>query len=122
MIPYPRFPGTEEKHEQATETDKNVDFLWGVKIPMRDGIHLGATLYKPKGPEPVPAILTLTPYIADSYHPRAFYFAQHGYAFVLADCRGRGNSEGEFEPMMNEGPDGHDLVEWLAAQPGAMAR
>jgi len=117
MIPFPHFPGAEEKREQATETDKNVDFLWGVKIPMRDGVRLSATVYKPKSPEPVPAILTLTPYIADSYHPRAFYFAQHGYAFVLADCRGRGNSEGKFEPMMNEGPDGHDLVECLAAQP-----
>ena len=117
MVWYPRFPGTEEKKEEGGEGAKNVDFVWGVKIPMRDGVRLNATVYKPKGAEPVPAILTLTPYIADSYHPRAFYFAQHGYAFVLADSRGRGNSEGRFEPFMNEGPDGHDLVEWLAGQP-----
>lgn len=117
MIRYSRFPGTEEKQEQVSETGRNVDFVWGVRIPMRDGIHLNATVYKPKTAEPIPAILTLTPYIADSYHPRAFHFAQHGYAFVLVDCRGRGNSEGEFRPFMSEGPDGHDLVEWLAAQP-----
>ena len=117
MIPLSHLPGTEERPREAGETGKNVDFLWGVKVPMRDGIHLNATVYKPKSPQPVPAIVTLTPYIADSYHPRAYHFAQHGYAFVLADCRGRGNSEGEFEPFMNEGPDGHDLVEWLAAQP-----
>jgi putative CocE/NonD family hydrolase len=96
---------------------RNVNFMWGVKIPMRDGVHLNATIYKPKESTPAPAIFTLTPYIADSYHPRAYYFAQHGYAFVLVDCRGRGNSEGEFEPFENEGPDGHDVVEWLAAQP-----
>jgi putative CocE/NonD family hydrolase len=117
MVLIPRFRGTEEKQEHLIQPGKNIDFLWGVKILMRDGTELNATLYKPKNADPVPAILTLTPYIADSYHPRAFYFAQHGYAFMLVDCRGRGNSGGEFEPMMNEGPDGHDLVEWAAAQP-----
>ena len=105
--------------EAATKLQvrENVDFSWGVKIPMRDGVHLNATLYKPKHGDPTPVIFTLTPYISDSYHARAFYFAQHGYAFVLVDCRGRGNSEGEFEPFVNEGRDGYDLVEWLATQP-----
>jgi putative CocE/NonD family hydrolase len=32
------------------------------------------------------------------------------------DCRGRGNSQGEFEPFANEGRDGYDIVEWLARQ------
>lgn len=100
-----------------SEAQKNVDFMWGVKIPMRDGVHLNATVYKPKEGTPIPVIFTLTPYISDSYHPRAFYFAQHGYAFVLVDCRGRGNSEGDFEPFANEGRDGYDIVEWLAVQP-----
>jgi putative CocE/NonD family hydrolase len=98
------------------ESSKNMDFLWGVKIPMRDGIHLNATVYKPKGKKKVPAIFTLTPYIADSYHPRASYFSQNGYGFVLVDCRGRGNSEGKFLPFISEAQDGHDVVEWLAKQ------
>ncbi len=59
---------------------------------MRDGIHLNATVYKPISGDPTHAIFTLTPYISDSYHERAFYFAQHGYAFALVDCRVRGNS------------------------------
>jgi hypothetical protein len=80
--------------------------MLGVKIPMRDGVRLNATIYKPKDSEPVPAIFTLTPYIADSYHPRAYYFAKQGYAFALVDCRGRGNSEGDFEPFVNEEVDG----------------
>jgi uncharacterized protein len=105
------------------DVEKNVDFSWGVKIPMRDGAELNATVYRPKGEEPAPAIFTLTPYIADSYHERAYYFAQRGYAFLLVDCRGRGNSGGDFEPFVNEGRDGHDVVVWLAEQPwcnGAM--
>jgi putative CocE/NonD family hydrolase len=30
--------------------------------------------------------------------------------------RGRGNSGGEFEPFVNEGRDGYDVVEWFAKQ------
>ncbi len=101
---------------KSPEVKKNVDFNWGVKIPMRDGVHLNATIYKPKTDKPTPVIFTLTPYIADTYHPRASYFAQHGYAFALVDCRGRGNSQGNFERFVHEGKDGYDIVEWLAKQ------
>lgn len=94
-----------------------INFQWGVKIPMRDGVHLNATLYCPKLDQPVPVIFTLTPYIADSYHPRAEYFSRRGLAFVLVDCRGRGNSEGIFEPFIHESQDGADIVAWLANQP-----
>src|SRR5207237_3997769 len=56
------------------------------------------------------------PYIGDSYTDRAMYFAKHGYVYALVDVRGRGNSGGEFEPFVNEGQDGYDVVEWLAKQ------
>jgi putative CocE/NonD family hydrolase len=59
----------------------------------------------------------MTPYISDTYHDRAMYFARNGYNFALVDVRGRGNSGGEFEPFAHDGPDGHDAVEWLARQP-----
>ena len=107
------------------------DLRWGVKIPMRDKVELNATLYLPArrslgeggpktpdgSPPKTPVIFTLTPYISDTYHARAAYFAAHGYAFALVDVRGRGNSGGEFEPFANEPRDGHDVVEWLAKQP-----
>jgi putative CocE/NonD family hydrolase len=98
------------------KSSKN-DFIWGVKIPMRDGVQLNATLYKPRDGTPSPTIFILTPYVADGAHLRGVYFAQHGYVFAAIDCRGRGNSEGIFEPFANEAWDGHDIVEWLAAQP-----
>jgi uncharacterized protein len=100
------------------EAKNEVDLLWGVKIPLRDGVKLNATVYKPREmKDPLPAVFTLTPYIADSYHDRAMYFAQHGYVYALVDVRGRGNSEGNFEPFANEARDGADVVEWLAKQP-----
>jgi len=97
------------------------DLRWAVKIPMRDKVELNATLYLPKmsdgSPPKAPVIFTLTPYISDSYHARAAYFASHGYVFALVDVRGRGNSAGEFEAFAHESEDGHDVVEWLAQQP-----
>jgi putative CocE/NonD family hydrolase len=102
----------------AQPATHDVDILWGVKVPLRDGVKLNATIYKPAGQkDALPAVFTLTPYISDTYHDRAMYFARNGYVYTLADVRGRGNSEGQFEPFVNEGRDGADVVEWLARQP-----
>ncbi|WP_199098176.1 CocE/NonD family hydrolase [Dyella sp. ASV21] len=96
----------------------SVDFQWGVKIPLRDGVKLNATLYRPPGQQaPLPCIFTLTPYIAQKYHERGMYFASHDYVFLTIDVRGRGNSEGAFAPLLQEARDGYDIVEWLAKQP-----
>lgn len=103
--------------DKKPEAPKPVDLTWGLKIPMRDGVHLNATLYRPhEQKDPLPAIFELTPYISDSYHARAYYFAQHGYVFAIVDVRGRGNSQGKFNPFFQEPQDGHDIAEWLALQ------
>ena len=95
-----------------------VDFRWGVRIPLRDGVQLNATLYRPHGQQaPRPCLFTLTPYISQSYHDRGMYFAAHGYPFLTVDVRGRGNSDGVFRPLIQEADDGYDVVEWLARQP-----
>jgi putative CocE/NonD family hydrolase len=102
----------------AAEPEKEVDLSWAVKIPMRDGVKLNATVYRPhEQKEALPVVFTMTPYIGDNYHDRAMYFARHGYVFALVDVRGRGNSAGEFEPFANDARDGHDVVEWFAGQP-----
>lgn len=102
----------------GSESEPQVDVVWGVKIPVRDGVRLNATVYRPlELPEPLPVVFTLTPYTADTYHERGWYFARHGYVFALVDVRGRGNSEGSFEPFAQEAEDGYDIVEWLATQP-----
>ncbi len=96
---------------------QDVDFQWGVRVPLRDGVELAATVYRPAGQkEPLPVIFTLTPYVADSYQDRAIYFARHGYVYVLVDVRGRGDSGGIFNPFAQEAQDGYDVVEWLARQ------
>lgn len=105
--------------DPPTKADpEKVTFQWGLKVPLRDGVNLAATLYKPREmTSPPPCVFTLTPYIGQSYHDRGMYFASHGYTFLTVDVRGRGNSEGIFDPLLQEAKDGHDVVEWLAKQP-----
>ncbi len=112
-------PAPSPSPKESPPAAADYDLRWGVKIPMRDKVELNATLYLPKSNGSAvrtPVIFTLTPYISDSYHARAAYFASHGYGFALVDVRGRGNSAGDFEPFAQEPRDGHDVVEWLAKQ------
>ena len=100
--------------------DKPTDYQleMHVKIPMRDGIHLNATLYKPiPFPGPLPVIFMLSPYPAATSHPSGSYFARRGYIYAYVDTRGRGDSEGVFHPIINDAQDGYDAVEWFAHQP-----
>ena len=100
--------------------DTDVDFEWRLSIPVADGTALNGTLYRPKDSdgERLPTIVTITPYISDRYHPDALYFARNGFAFLIVDTRGRGNSEGDFKPLdLEDGMDGRDVVEWIAEQP-----
>ena len=95
-----------------------MQLTWGVKIPLRDGVHLNATVYTPREQKaPAPCVFTLTPYIGQSYHARGVYFASRGLPFLNVDVRGRADSEGEFHPFIQEAADGYDVVEWLAKQP-----
>jgi uncharacterized protein len=106
-------------NEQPPPSDATrVDFHWNEKIPLRDGVRLSATVYTPRDQKaPAPCLFTLTPYIAQSYHDRGIYFAAHGYPFLTVDVRGRGNSEGQYDPLLQEAHDGYDVVEWLSKQP-----
>lgn len=100
-----------------------VQITWDQKIAMRDGVRLSATIYRdPAQAKPLPAIVTLTPYIAEHAASQGPYFARNGYVFVAVDSRGRGNSEGSFVPGQVEARDGYDIIEWVARQPWCNGR
>ncbi|MGO1071222.1 CocE/NonD family hydrolase [Lysobacter sp. CA199] len=103
--------------QEAKPVPAEVAFQWNLRIPLRDGVNLSAIRYRPQGQKTgTPCIFALTPYTAQRNHERAMYFARHGYTYYAVDVRGRGNSEGEFTPMLQEARDGHDVAEWLAQQ------
>lgn len=104
--------------KDVSDAASSIQIRYGVKIPMRDGVLLDATLYLPNDLEkPRPVIFSLTPYAADGEYPEAVALAGDGFPFLSIDVRGRGNSEGGFVPFFQDPNDGHDIVEWIAQQP-----
>jgi hypothetical protein len=92
------------------------------RLALRDGVELSADVYRPldsKNGKRFPAILVRTPYNKNSNAglDTGRWFAARGYAVVIADVRGRGDSDGVFRPYFNDGRDGYDCIEWCAAQP-----
>ncbi len=91
-----------------------------VWIPMRDGVRLQGTVWRPQGSGKFPTLVYRTPYGRKSAErtyttfPRA---VERGYAVVMVDVRGRYGSEGEYGAYQQEGPDGHDTIEWAGTQP-----
>jgi uncharacterized protein len=95
-----------------------------ILIPLSDGVHLAADLFLPKASDPVPCLVSYYPYHKDDLigalfdHPNR-YFAARGYASLLVDLRGLGNSDGAAWDVgdAREATDGAEIVEWAAAQP-----
>ena len=104
----------------------------GVITKMRDGVGLVSDLYLPAcsqspAEDPSPCIIERTPYGRGSWHLAVMgrFYAARGYAVLVQDTRGRGDSEGEF-PMVRhpwgEAHDGYDTVEWAGVQPWCNGR
>ncbi|MBS1677939.1 MAG: CocE/NonD family hydrolase [Actinobacteria bacterium] len=125
-LPFGMPPATDLRShfDAALNVDLDQPHKLEVSIPMRDGVELAATVFLPAASErPAPAILEGTPYdkeplsnvddpvLAETRH------IDNGYAIVNYDTRGRGKSEGEWQAFsMYDAWDGHDVVEWVAAQ------
>jgi uncharacterized protein len=111
----------EDPQPAASKPVHAVKIEFDRRIPMRDGVTLSADVYRPEGAGRFPVILTRTPYLKAPRDKEALerlrYFAARGYVVVVADVRGRGDSDGSFVPYRDEGRDGYDAIEWCAAQP-----
>ncbi len=94
-----------------------------VMIPMRDGVRLSAYLYTPPGEGPWPVIFEqrYASLRARGTRESAARLARGGYAVALVNYRGTHQSEGKWvgyrAMQWGELRDGHDVCEWLAAQP-----
>ena len=109
----------------ARETDQllspaayEVRVLFDIKMKARDGVLLSNDIYLPRAPGPFPTIVTRTPYenSGENFMNWGIWWAQHGYAAVLGDTRGRYDSDGDFYPWISDPNDGDDTFEWIANQ------
>ena len=106
----------------TTETNPLVPpgrLMLDVKVPMRDGIQLSADIWLPvEGEGPWPALLLRTIYDNQElrYIRWARSFTESGYAVVLQDCRGRGDSDGTWAPYICEMEEGYDTHVWVGIQ------
>jgi putative CocE/NonD family hydrolase len=95
-------------------------------IEAADGLSLRCRLWKPAGPGPWPVLLMRQPYgraIASTItyaHPQ--WYASQGYAVVVQDVRGRGDSQGHFLGFRQEPADGSSTLAWLRSQPWCNGR
>ena len=96
-----------------------------VSITMSDGVVLHADVIHPanggvKAPGRFPVLVTQTPYnkAAPQLNFEDDFLVEHGYVQVIADVRGTGSSEGNWDSFgTREQEDGPEIVEWARTQP-----
>jgi putative CocE/NonD family hydrolase len=99
----------------------------GVRQRLADGTVLVSDIYRPNSESAsFPALLMRQPYgreIASTVvYAQPEYFARAGFLVVIQDVRGRGDSEGDFYAFRNEGSDGIEAINWVAALTGCDGR
>jgi putative CocE/NonD family hydrolase len=106
--------------QRPPTTEHAIQVQHNVLVPMRDGVRLAIDLIRPTAPGAFPVILQRTPYNKARYTspPRPFLesLARRGYVVGVQDCRGRFNSDGNFDPYRQEHADGFDTIQWIASQ------
>jgi len=106
-----------------------------IKVVMRDGVRISVCVYRPDIEGPVPALFAASPYQHEFDSVPAFplflwretgpieWYVGQGYAYVHADVRGSGRSEGEFGFMdRTEQEDYVELIAWITKQPWSNGR
>lgn len=88
-----------------------------VRLAMRDGEKLSTNIFLPQAEGAFPVILMRTPYgKGDAKDGEGLFYGREGYVFVSQDTRGNGQSEGKWEPFVNEASDGTDTHKWILEQ------
>ena len=94
----------------------------GITVTMRDGVRISLCVYRPDAPGEFPALFAASPYQYEMDEVPAYplflwretgpveWYVGQGYAYVHADVRGAGRSEGEFEFMVNLAGECYDLT------------
>ena len=100
-----------------------------ITVTMRDGVRISLCVYRPDAEGRFPALFAASPYQYEYDEVPAFplflwretgpveWYVGQGYAYVHADVRGSGRSEGEFGFMNRaEQEDYVELIAWIVKQ------
>jgi putative CocE/NonD family hydrolase len=107
-----------------TRRSYDIDVSPNVRVPVGGGVTLAGDLYRPRTTERVPGVVTLH-YGRRTLGIRCFQeFARAGYATLVVDCRGTGESDDVPRDPLDprEGEDGAAVIAWLAEQPWCTGR
>jgi len=92
-------------------------FVRQAMVPMRDGVRLASSIFFPEAEGRYPVLLVRRPYNRLSQLDEGEMWARNGYIFIIQDTRGRYDSEGEFNPFVQEINDTPDAIAWIHRQP-----
>lgn len=98
--------------QQAAQSSRPVDQM----VAVRDGVKLATSIFLPDGEGRFPVVLVRTPYGKNTQATSSAVWIARGFALVVQDCRGKFQSEGEYNPFVDDGRDGYDTIEWIAKQ------
>ncbi|WP_420324907.1 CocE/NonD family hydrolase [Mameliella sp.] len=93
------------------------------ELRLKDGTLLVADTWRPDTQDTLPVLLMRQPYgraIASTVtlaHPA--WYAARGYVVTVQDVRGTGDSEGDFDALVNEAEDGAETLDWARDLPGS---
>jgi hypothetical protein len=91
-----------------------------VDVPARDGTPLATTVLRPiTAAGRLPTVLIRTPY---GRLDTGRAWARSGFAVVVQDSRGRGDSGGHFEPYRHDAADHAATLDWIVGQPWSNGR
>lgn len=105
---------------KLSQPDYGIDCLGISTATMRDGVQLAQRVFVPytKGEHRRwPTLLIRSCYTKERMQFKLSKYVNKGYALVLQDVRGRGDSEGDLDPFAFERDDTADTIDWIIAQP-----
>ncbi len=125
----PSILGENFPEEKLSQPEYDVKVDKDIHVKMRDGIHLALDVYRPDAAGKFPSLFACSCYQKDLVHLPAVttfhmretndihWFVKRGYAYVNADIRGTGKSEGVWKfHGRDEQTDSYELIEWIAEQ------
>ncbi|HVI47141.1 MAG TPA: CocE/NonD family hydrolase [Chitinophaga sp.] len=106
------------KRALAEQDDSQYIIEDSLLVPTHDGARVSVTVIRKKNmTAPLPAVLLFNIYTGYYDKLKAKEAAINGYVGVVANTRGKKQSESVIEPFEHDGADAHDVIDWISKQP-----